>query len=609
MSLCLTSSVSAALNTIDIKLTSIETLMAIKVTSVSKQVENQHNAPAAVYVLTAKEMESMGITHIAEALRIVPGVQVAKIASNKWAISIRGFNSRSANKLQVMIDGRSIYSPLFSGVLWEEKEIQLKDVDRIEVIRGPGGALWGANAVNGVINIITKSSKETLGRYIRLGTGNQENQLLSARVGWEAYENTYARIYARKSKRDASHQLTMLNDVSESIQTGFRVDWYGDNTEELTIIGDYYSGEIGSGFQGLTLSGNGQEHSGSNLQLTWRYASSNHKNHQWQFISDNTKLRVNSLIDERQSLTFQYQENIDFDSHEMVWGAGWMSTSDDITGTELFRINPSSSHNNTFNAFIQERLYFYDEDVQLTLGTKFEHNEFTGSEWQPNIRLTYAKDNQQFWGSVSKAVRIPTRLEHDFEISGLQGANSTISESAIFYESGWRRQGGETTIDVSIYWGEYKDLVSTEPPSLGNEMSGHVYGLESSLNWQVREDWLFKVNYSYAEMDLHLSQESSGLSSTDNLEGALPQHMFNITSLVQINDHTNLGIYLRYTDKLSSMSVDKYLVADVTVSWKVNEVLLVRLVGRHLGEGKHKEWGGNSAEILPDYAVFLESQF
>lgn len=364
---------------LDIKKTSLAQLMSLKITSLSMKSESLRRAPAAVYVITRDDIRRMGVTHIAEALRYVPGVEVNRVEAGKWSVGVRGFGSTTsnANKMLVLIDGRSIYSTLFSGVLWEEKDVMLEDVDRIEVIRGPGSTIWGANAVNGVINIITRSAKDTQGGIVTGGVGQEEKDLAQGRYGWQMGDSGYARVYAKSVERDNSGSTGAV-DNSDHRQTGFRADMKLSTSDNLTVQGDYYEGENGTGFQGF-LVGNGEEYHGGNLLLNWNHSDSPNQDQRVLAYYDNTQLDNAALKDSREIWNLEYVLHHRWERHDLVMGAGYRTISDEVIGGSLFYLDPSTRTDEVSSAFIQDEFKPFNDAFRLIVGTKYEVNGVLGT--------------------------------------------------------------------------------------------------------------------------------------------------------------------------------------------------------------------------------------
>lgn len=415
---------------IDIKGTSLIELMNMKITSVSKTEERLSDAPAAVYVITHDDIRRSGVTSIPEALRLAPGVHVAREGAHSWAISIRGFNSDITNKLLVLIDGRSVYSPLFAGVFWDVQDTLLEDVERIEVISGPGGTLWGANAVNGVINIITRSAQDTLGGFAEFGGGNQEQGFAGLRYGGKLGEDAAVRGYLKTFSRDSFRRADGERAIDDwqMNQGGFRLDWQQSEADLFTVQGDIYSGKEDGMFRDDFILGtvpgpdfkDQSDVAGGNLLGRWERQLSETSDFQLQAYYDYSKREIPGTYDEARD-TF----DIDFQHHfklgrrnDILWGLGYRWTRDDIDNTTFATFTPDSRSDETFSAFLQDKIDLWDEKLFLTLGSKFEHNDYTGFEYQPNARLSWLPtERQTLWAAVSRAVRTPARLNTDLRLT------------------------------------------------------------------------------------------------------------------------------------------------------------------------------------------------
>ena len=464
--------VAAKQTAIDILGTSIEQLMDITVTTASRREETLSQVPAAVYVLTAEDIRRSRATSVPEVLRLVPGVQVAKIDNNKWAVSIRGFHSRTANKLLVLIDGRSIYDPLFAGVFWEAEEMAMKDIDRIEVIRGPGGTLWGANAVNGVINIITKHTRDTQGTQISVGAGSVDRALLNASHSWAPSDSASARVYVRGVERgEGYHPDGSPGDDATAGRTGFRVDMDLANASRLMFKGDAYNSSFGE----LQAAGGSRDvnQRGQSLTAQWRGSQQAGTETMAQVWYSRTELKHFALSEQRDTFDVELQRTRALSPDQtLVWGLDYRITRDDIQNGPVFGVQPTGRHDELYSLYIQDSINFPDNGLRLTLGSKFEHNDYSGLEIQPNVRLAWLADPRTtFWGAVSRAVRIPSRLESDLTSVFFQGNRSFDSVVLVAYEAGWRKEVTmELHVDLSALYNDYERLRSIEPSTFGNEM-------------------------------------------------------------------------------------------------------------------------------------------
>jgi iron complex outermembrane receptor protein len=400
---------------------SIEDLMKIEITSVSKKAQKISDAAAAIFVITQEDIRRSGVTSIPEALRMAPGVEVARIDANKWAISARGFNSRFANKLLVLMDGRSVYSPLFSGVWWDVQDTMMEDIDRIEVIRGPGATLWGANAVNGVINIITKKAGDTLGGLVTAGGGTEEKGFGALRYGLKPAEDSDFRAYAKYFNRDRSVTSTGADagDEWDAFRAGFRLDHETSARNNFTLQGDYYTGNAGTTYDVASITlpylntfQKKSESAGGNIIGRWNHTFENDSEFSLQAYydrSDRKDLFAAGVVDTA-DVDLQYRFKW-FGGQEFVLGTGYRFTRDNIANdNELRTADPASRSESLLSAFIQDDITLIDNRLHWVIGSKFEHNGYTGFEVQPNTRLIWTPSTtQSVWGAISRSVRTPSR--------------------------------------------------------------------------------------------------------------------------------------------------------------------------------------------------------
>ena len=424
----------------DLTTLGLEELMNIEVTSVSKKLEKRSGAAAALYVITEEDIRRSGATSIPEALRLVPGVEVSRIDSNKWAIGVRGFGSRLARSMLVLIDGRSVYTPLFAGTYWEVQDTLLEDIDRIEVIRGPGGTLWGANAVNGVINIITKHSRDTQGLLATAGGGTEERAFGSARYGGTLGETFTYRLYGKYFDRDGGFVPRGDDyDAWSMSRGGFRTDWAMGPQDTLKVQGDLYDGDAGQHAvitrfrppftqvveDDATLSG-------ANLLGRWRHEVSDRSDLALQAYYDNTYRREPSFRERRNTfdLDFQHRFGIPW-RQEIIWGLGYRLTADNTGSVPTIVFRPRDRSDDLYSLFAQDEVTVIEDKLRLIVGSKFEHNDYSGFEFQPSGRLVWTPAGSHVvWGSISRAVRTPSRLDHDLELTAPPIAPGTFPRLA-----------------------------------------------------------------------------------------------------------------------------------------------------------------------------------
>jgi len=625
--------VAAAEEKDDLLNLSLEELVNVEVTSVSKKSEKASEAAAAIFVITQDDIKRMGATSIPEALRVVPGLNVARAGAHQWAITSRGFNDQFANKLLVLIDGRSVYTPLFSGVYWDVQDTLLEDIDRIEVIRGPGSTLWGANAVNGVINIITKKSKDTQGTLLSQLSGNQEHSITSMRHGAKLSEDAYLRAYVKNTSINNESLATggSADDDLHKTQAGFRSDWKSSVVGgDFTLQGDIYNLSEGlpvnlpsfvsppSVFSNID-----QSASGGNILGRWNYSISSTSEFTTQLYYDSAKRRVPNAFDYTvQTFDVDMQHSMQLgERNEVIWGAGYRLIKDDSEAMPYFVFTPDDRTDAIFSAFAQDKIMLSPKELYLTLGSKFEHNDYTGFEVQPNARLTWlVEDNQTVWASVTRAVRTPSRSVDDgnFPLIAFPpgpapvgflsrvGDTSHDSEDLIAYEVGYRIQPLQNlSIDATAFYNDYSNLIrgnlgapalSTNPfwpphlvfPVLPiNDNGAEALGFEASVVWNVQNNWQLSANYSY--LDLSFDKADFGGFS---FAGKSPKHQFNVRSNWDITDDLQLNNVLYYTDDLTGIGVSDYVRFDTQISWEPWKGLELSLVGQNLFDERHQEFSG-----------------
>jgi iron complex outermembrane receptor protein len=619
---------------------SLEALMDIQVTSVSKRAESLSDAAAAVFVITAEDLRRSGVTTIPDALRMVPGVQVGRIDANKWAITARGFNGRFANKLLVLLDGRSVYTPLYSGVYWDVQDTLLEDVDRIEVIRGPGATLWGANAVNGVINIVTKPSRDTRGLLLSGGVGTEERGFAGARYGAAVGEAGSYRVFAKAFRRDGAVDANGDDTADDwrALRAGFRSDWAVSPRDGLTVQGDVYTGETGSTEQipvavpPYTLIREPEtESSGGNLLARWSRELSATSRFTFQAYVDHTRRDEPALVEEtRDTFDLDFQHAFAPASrHDVVWGLGYRVTRDDTEPGLTGAADPSSRTDDLFSAFFQDDIALVADRLRLILGSKVEHNDYTDWEIQPTGRLVWTPHAQHtLWSSVSRAVRTPSRGEVDGSVDlwsvppnppqvplpvlvAVQPEGEFESEEVVALEVGYRFSPADNLLlDLAGFYNLYDNLRDAglgqptlvpdpqgphlvQPVILDNTMDGKGYGVELAADWSPLEGWRLKAAYTYLKLDLE-GAEAEILDAGEGafFEGNIPRHAFSLRSQADLTDTVELDLWLRYVDDLPGIAdpaVDDYLTLDARLGWRPTQALEVSLVGQNLLGPRHFE--------------------
>ena len=594
-------------------------------------------------MITSEDIRRAGATTLPEALRLAQGLHVARIDASKWAIASRGFNSHFVSNLLVLIDGRSVYSPLFSGVFWEIQDLLLEDVERIEVIRGPGATMWGANAVNGVINIITRDARETRGALLKTGMGTEERGFGALRYGARLGESAYYRAHVKYFNRDPLVDAggTEADDAWSSLHGGFRLDWDVDDDDTATLQGRLYKVEadeilaIPSRLPPyLSVINDQRNFAGGHVQGRWQRELADGATLALQIYYDLSE--VEGAFTQQDGPFRETRHTLDFDTqhsfartgrHEIIWGLGYRLTRDRIAGIVDFSFDPPRRSDQLFSAFVQDEIALSAERVYLSAGSKFERNDYTGFEFQPNLRLLLKlHPRQSVWTAISRAVRTPTRIEDDVRLLGdvippssaanpsdlpiaviFQGDRGIKAENLLAWELGYR---GEVmrgiTVDVAGFYHVYDDLRTLEPavpfldtlattPHLSipfrarGKMRGEVYGTEAMIEVRPLPRWQMKATYTFLQMDLRLDEDSRDPGS-DALADESPNHQWALRSAMDLHQNLELDLGLRYTGELSGLNVEGYVDLDARLEWRVRPGLAFSLVGRNLLDDHHLEF-------------------
>ncbi len=608
----------------------VEELLNVEVTSVSKKAQALNDSAAAVYVISQEDIKRVGARSIPEALRLAPGVNVAKISSNKWAVSIRGFNNRLANKLLVLIDGRNLYTRAFSGTYWGQQDVMLEDVERIEVIRGPGGTLWGANAVNGVINIITKHSGKSQNGLLTAGGGTEEIGFGALRYGFRLDPDTTGRVYVKGNGRDENSLANgqEAGDNSEKVQTGFRVDSQFSDQDSYTIQGDAFYNWAKS-VQTISLTSNTvktfaikdrEETFGGNFLVKHKHVFSPSSNYQVQAYYDFYQLKDIQRIENRHAIDLDFQHRFSFwNRHDLVWGVRYRYRQDSFKFSQGFAsIQVTQRNDQLVSGFVQDEVTLIKNKLWLTLGSKFEHNDYSGFEYQPSIRALWAfHSRHRLWASVSRAVRTPSRGEQDIQLNAgvvnstpkvvinVRGNKNYHSERVISYEIGYRTTAiPDLSIDLTAFYNHYWDLRSAkvlsrdfshlpgyveQPLIFVNEHKVNSYGVELATVWQMLSWWRWDFHYSFLKMDF---------SSREAMEeiGRSPEHRFLLRSALSLRKDVDLDLIYRYVDKAVAIGVvnpsliTSYMSLDMRLAWRLEKNLELSVTGQNLLESRHREY-------------------
>lgn len=616
---------------------SLEQLMNVKVTSVARHPEKLSRTASAIQVITSEQIRRSGATSLPEVLRLADNLDVAQKNAHDWAITARGFNTALANKLLVMIDGRTVYTPLFSGVFWNDQDYLLADIDRIEVISGPGGSLWGANAVNGVINIISKNARKTQGLYVEAGGGSELRGSAGIRFGRMLAPDIYMRAYVKSFRRgdEAFADGSSAGDAWHQNQAGFRLDAASVPRNRLTFQGDYYHGNEN------IVSGGTAETSGGNLLGRWSRAISNRNSLRLQVYYDHTHLHdpipafvVNStslapagfLTDDLDTFDVDFQQRSKAGlRNEIVWGVGYRHTHEDTSPAPGLALLPPALSQNLFSGFIQDELAVQD-NLHVTLGTKLEHNDYTGYEVEPSVRVLWSlADDRALWAALSRAVRTPSRIDRGVSEPAptqplviLEGSSDFTSESVIARELGYRAAiGNGFAVSAAAFYNNYYDVRSTGitpdtvfPLVFQNNLEGETHGLELSADWSVADWWQLHGSFEPLQESFHIRTGQLDINDAHN-ETADPKRRWALRSSMDLPHGMELDIALRRVGArdinrgATIGTVHGYNELGVRLGWQASDRLELSLVGQNLLHSRHAEYGfPNGAQVLIQRSVY-----
>ncbi len=621
----------------DLTESSLEDLMKmeVSVTSVSRTKQKLSKVAAAIFVITREDIRRSGATNIPDLLRRVPGLEVAQTNANTWAVTSRGLNSRQDNKMLVLIDGRNVYRPWTRVFYWDMEDVPLVDIDRIEVIRGPGATVWGANAVNGVISIFTKRAQATQGGLVEGGNGNETGFGLvqyGGKLRHHGHYRAFARYFNYDNLVDASSRRTA--DGWHALHGGFRSDWELTKKDSVTLQGDIYNTEAGQTLSSVVslsppfsrVLNDPISTVGGNLLGRWNHSFSGRSDIGLQLYFDrDQRFEANGL---RKLDTF----NLDFyhhvaagSRHDFVWGLSYRLTKDEAHPTYTQSFDPVKRADNLYSSFIQDEIRLADR-ISLTLATKIEHNPYTGYEVQPSARVVWAlRDTQAIWAAVSRPTRQPSRNEEDVRSNGPAsvgpgglitltsrfGNRKFKSESLVAYELGYRlEQSKRLSWDFATFYNVYRNLRTVEPASAffendppprhlvrpsvyGNQMHGHGYGAEVAANWRLSDRWKLSPSYTWLKLNLHRDPASQDLSS-EATAGSTPRHQFQIQSQVNLLRNVEFDSALYSVGSLTRPTVPNYTRVDARLAWRPSESIELDLVGQNLTEPHHLEFHSNS---------------
>lgn len=623
---------SAADNLSTLKQMSLDELADLRVSIATHRTERLEDTAAAVFVLTAEDIRRAGATTLPELLRTVPGLNVARISATEWAVSARGFNNQFANKLLVMVDGRSVYTPFFSGVLWDELNIVMQDIERIEVVRGPGGSTWGANAVNGVINILTRHAEDTQGSQVSVVAGPLQSELV-ARNGFKAGEAGFARVWAKAHQQDRLH-MPADGDTADTRwrggRAGFRGDWdLGSST--LMLEGETFR----------EMKPDEREYSGAHLLGQWARTAGDSRDELRgyfnRFTLDRWAVMGNGAKAQLDTFDLSYRHLFaEWGMHSLIAGAGYRSVNSEAQMVPPSAVTRANRTDQLLSAFAEDTLSLA-ERLKLTLGVKVEDNDYTGIEWQPSARLRWTLGTGgTLWASVARAVRTPSIIEDSARFisfvapsrltGGLpmsvtsNGSAQLNAEKLTAYEMGYRIQlTPKLSVDATVFLNDYDRLVTvdmigrpslvpTPAPSLswnavtGNQLQGQAHGFELAADYRPAETWRLQASYAYLDLNLKARPGNSEISPL-RAEGESPRHQASLISRHDLRHDLELDLQARYVSALTTYTIPDYLTADVRLGWRATSRLDLALNGRNLIGPARKEFGTNIVNASDAYLI------
>ena len=594
----------------DVAELSIEQLGNIPITSVSRREETLAGAAASVFVITADDIRRSGATSLAEVLRMAPNLDVARADTNQYAISARGSNRVLANKLLVLVDGRTVYSPLFSGVYWEAQELLLADIERIEVISGPGGTLWGTNAVNGVISVTRRSARYGAEPLVSVGTGTHDTEI-AARTGGRLGDSGGWRVYARKIRRDDSRLAGGAPgvDAHRGVQAGFRADWQWGR-DRLTLQGDATGSDIDQPPEPRRVSG-------ANLLARWSRQ-----------FDDGNELRLQAWYDRadrRQEIgTAGFRDRLDtFDlelqhalrqgRHRLVWGAGYRETRDRAQNFGALALIPQQRTLHWANVFVQDEIELR-EDLALTLGLRYETNRYVSPELLPTARMAWrVTPEHMLWGALSRAARAPSRIDREYYSPAidplLRGGPNFGSEIADVLELGYRGQPTQgTSLSVTLFRQQYRGLASIEPDGSGgfvfdNGVEGHTDGIEAWSSTQLSQRWRAHAGLTLLRQDLRV--RPGYVAFTGISDRGDPRHWWTLRSSFDLTPRHSVDVSLRHVAGREVPAAKSYTALDARLGWQATPQVNVMLALQNLLDSRHVEWPVGAVPVEHTRGAFV----
>jgi iron complex outermembrane recepter protein len=628
--------------TVALKQLSLEELSQIDVTSPSKTPQTVLQSPTAIYVITGDDIQRSGATSIPEALRQAPGVEVARIDANKWSIGIRGFGSRLARSVLVLIDGRTVYNTLFDGTYWEVQNTNMDDIDRIEVIRGPGGTIWGPNAPNGVINVITKDSKETHGWLASAGGGNEEQGFANLRYGGGSGSDFNYRVYGMAFTRSPEVHSDHDNfDDWRNVQAGFRMDWNEHDRNFFTFQGDAYDEVAGERVQAVSytppyeqnLDGNALL-SGGNIMGRWKRTMGDGDDIQVQIYYDRTNRHEPNFGELRNTSDIDYIQRRRLPARqEISWGLGVRSSlGDELEVVSGLTFSPAIRNDMLYTGYFQDEIGLVEHVLSLTVGTKLLRTNYTGFQFEPSGRLLWTPTTKQsVWTAFTHAVRTPSDVEEDFYLSGYItttaggvpyfarfNANPHFAPELMNgYELGYRfLLGKKIYVDTAGFYNHYHDLFDEEfagptfledtpapphfllPAQFGNGLFGYTKGVEVAPEWSPTHFWRLRGSYSFLHMNIGKAPNSGDVGTAPGIVGSSPQHQVAIQSDFDLSKTVQFDLGYRYVSSLPGQMVSGYSTGNARLAWRFAREFELSMVGENLLQPYHFESGGDPGPLV-----------
>ena len=620
-----------------LKQLTLEQLGNLEVTTPERAPEQVRKTSAAIYVITQDAIQRSGATTIPEALRLAPGVEVARIDSNKWSIGIRGFGSRLSRDALVLIDGRTVYTTLLAGTYWEVQNVMLQDVERIEVIRGPGATIWGPNALNGVINIITKSTKDTHGTLVTAGGGNVDQGFMNTRYGGGNGKTFDYRVYSLGFVRGPEYHPDRNNyDSWRAVQGGGRMDFVANDRDSFTLQGDIYDEGAGETVTSVTYASPYQQIvrgtellSGGNILGRWQHTQREGKDFQLQFYYDRTNRREPNFADYRNTFDVDFLDRFRLPAGQQItWGFGARaSTGRNPTIVSGLYFIPETRTDTLYSGFFQDEIAVVQNRLSLQFGTKLLKTNYTGLRFQPTARLLWMpNDKQTLWAAFTHALRTPSDAERAFYLSGFTGTfvnglpffarfnpNPNFkSEEMNGYEFGYRHLLRRSLyFDLAAFFNHYNDLFSEDiagpafvetnpspphvllPADFGNGLFGTTRGIEIAPEWRPLPSWRLAASYSFLQMEISRRPGSADVGTAPIVEGSSPRHQVTAESDFDLSKTLSLNLTYRYVSGLPAQMMRSYSTGDAQFAWQAKPCLRFSVVGQNLFQPYHFEFASD----------------